>query len=180
MNNWAIRLNDKTFVPYINRDRIQAAITQMTEGINRDLAGKNPVFIVILNGAFLFAADLLRGMTMDCEIIFVKLASYSGTVSTGTIKEMIGLNTSVKDRNVVIVEDIVDTGNTIAHLTEQLNAKSPASVRIATLLFKPKAYLKNISIDYTGFNIPNDFIVGYGLDYKGLGRNLPDIYVLQT
>jgi hypoxanthine phosphoribosyltransferase len=180
MNMSAIRLGDKTFVPYLYEEKILRAVGKVAETINKDMEGKNPLFLVVLNGAFLFASDLLRCITTDCEVSFIKLASYEGTSSSGVIKEMIGLTTEIKNRHVVIVEDIVDTGNTITHLAEQLKAKSPASVRVAALLFKPEAYKKEIPVDYVGIEIPNDFIVGYGLDYNGLGRNLRDIYVVKN
>ena len=176
----AIQLGDKTFVPYLTEDKIHSAVRKVAGMINADLAGKKPLFIVVLNGSFLFAADLVREFNGECEVSFMKLASYHGTQSGGTIKELVGLNESIEGRDIVVVEDIVDTGNTIVHISEQLKTKNPASVRIATLLFKPEAYKKEIKIDYRGIEIPNDFIVGYGLDYDGLGRNLRDIYVISN
>lgn len=175
----AIQLGDKKFVPYLAEQKILEAVDNVAGMINRDLAGKKPLFLIVLNGSFLFAADLVRRIKTDCEVSFVKLASYHGTASTGTIKELVGMNEDVSGRHIVVVEDIVDTGSTIVHITEQLKTKNPASVRIATLLFKPEAYKKDIPIDYKGIEIPNDFIVGYGLDYNSLGRNLRDIYVVQ-
>lgn len=176
----AIQLGDKTFVPYLTEDKIHSAVRKVAGMINADLAGKKPLFIVVLNGSFLFAADLVREFSTECEVSFMKLASYHGTQSSGSIKELVGLNESIEGRHIVVVEDIVDTGNTIVHISEQLKLKNPASVRIATLLFKPEAYKKDILIDYKGIEIPNDFIVGYGLDYDGLGRNLRDIYVISN
>lgn len=175
----AIRLGDKTFVPYLPEKKIQEAVREVAGMINRDLAGQKPLFLVVLNGSFLFAADLVRDIEMECEVSFVKLASYQGTSSSGSVKELVGLGENIEGRHVIVVEDIVDTGNTIVHIAEQLQPKKPASLRIATLLFKPSAYKKEIPIDYKGIEIPNDFIVGYGLDYDGLGRNLRDIYVIK-
>lgn len=176
----SIQLGDKRFVPYLTEDKIQAAVRQVAGRINADLEGRKPLFLIVLNGSFLFAADLVRDIRTECEVSFVKLASYHGTSSTGKVKELVGLNENIEGRDVVIVEDIVDTGNTIVHIAEQLKAKKPASVRVATLLFKPDAYKKDLPIDYYGIEIPNDFIVGYGLDYNGLGRNLRDIYVVNA
>lgn len=176
----AIRLGDKTFVPYLPEKKILEAVRNVAGMINRDLAGQKPLFLIVLNGSFLFAADLVREITTECEVSFVKLASYSGTASSGAIKELVGLNENIDGRHVIVVEDIVDTGNTIVHIADQLKEKNPASVRIATLLFKPEAYKKDIPVDYRGIEIPNDFIVGYGLDYDGLGRNLRDIYVIEN
>lgn len=176
----SIRLGDKVFVPYLSEEKILKAVQKVAQQINTDLAGEKPLFIVVLNGSFLFAADLVREVNLECEVSFVKLASYQGTASSGAVKELVGLNETLEGRHIVVVEDIVDTGNTIVHITEQLRDKKPASVRIATLLFKPEAYKKEIPIDYRGLEIPNDFIVGYGLDYDGLGRNLRDIYVINN
>jgi hypoxanthine phosphoribosyltransferase len=175
----SIRLGDKTFIPYITEEKIRAAVKNVAGQINADLEGKHPLFLVVLNGSFLFAADLVRDVKLECEISFVKLASYAGTESSGKIKELVGLNENIAGRDVIIVEDIVDTGNTIVHIVGQLKQLSPASIRIATLLFKPEAYKKEIPVDYRGLEIPNAFIVGYGLDYNGLGRNLRDIYVIK-
>ncbi len=175
----SIRLGDKTFIPYITEEKIRAAVKNVAGQINSDLEGKHPLFLVVLNGSFLFAADLVRDVKLECEISFVKLASYHGTESSGKIKELVGLNEDIAGRDVIIVEDIVDTGNTIVHIVDQLKKLAPASVRIATLLFKPEAYKKDIPVDYRGLEIPNAFIVGYGLDYNGLGRNLRDIYVIK-
>ncbi|HEU4718257.1 MAG TPA: hypoxanthine phosphoribosyltransferase [Bacteroidia bacterium] len=175
-----IQLGDKHFVPYISEEKISAAVKNVANAINMDYDGKHPLFLVVLNGSFLFAADLVRSVKLNCEVSFVKLASYEGTSSSGTVKELIGLNESIAGRDVIIVEDIVDTGNTIAQLVEQLLKREPASLRIASLLLKPEVYKKQIPVDYVGLRIPNDFIVGYGLDYNGLGRNLRDIYVIRN
>jgi len=144
--------------------------------MSKDLDGLNPLFLVILNGSFIFAADLVRKLTFECETSFVKLASYEGTYSTTDVKQLIGLNQDIEGRHIVILEDIIDTGITMTSLLEQMEWRKPASVSIATLLFKPNAFIKEFRIDYIGLEIPNDFIVGFGLDYDGQGRNLPDIY----
>ncbi len=150
----------------------------MGREITRDLKGKRPLFLSVLNGSFVFAADLVRQCDMDLEITFVKLASYQGTSSSGKITELIGLNESLKGRHVLIVEDIIDSGKTMQELLKTLHAQQPASVQIATLLLKPDALEVELDIAYCGFEIPSEFVVGYGLDYDGLGRNLADLYVL--
>ena len=175
-----VTLGDKVFVPYLSGEKISNAVRLVAEKINADYQGKNPLFLVVLNGAFLFAADLLRSIDLDCEVSFVKFSSYQGTHSTGKVKELIGLNESLGGRDVIIVEDIVDTGTTIVQMLADLADRQTASVRVATLLFKPEAYKKDIVIDYIGLEIPNAFIVGYGLDYDGLGRNLKEIYVIKS
>jgi len=171
-----VRLHDKTFSLYLTRQQIEAAVNALAERLNKDLKGKKPVFLVVLNGAFLFAADVIRQFEGDCEVCFVKLSSYSGTLTTTRVREIIGLDMEVKDRVVVVVEDIIDTGITMDNMHKKLIGLGARNVKIATLLFKPGAFRKNFKIDYVGIEIPNDFIVGYGLDYDGLGRNLPDIY----
>jgi hypoxanthine phosphoribosyltransferase len=148
----------------------------MAAKMNKDLKGKNPLFIIVLNGAFMFASDLLKKINIDCEITFVKLSSYVGTKSSHLVREVIGLDKPLSNRHVVVVEDIIDTGITMHDTLPKLKNLDAAEVQIATLLFKPKAFQKDFKIDYIGMEIPNDFIVGYGLDYDGLGRNLPDIY----
>ncbi len=173
-----VTLKDKTFVPYITCDKILASVKQVATKINADLATDNPLFLVVLNGSFMFAADLLKEVTIPCEISFIKLASYHGTTSTGTVTEMIGLTEDVENRTVVIVEDIVDTGVTIEKLMALLTKKRVKQIKIASFLLKPEAYKKSTKIDYVGIEIPNDFVIGYGLDYDGLGRNLKDVYVL--
>jgi hypoxanthine phosphoribosyltransferase len=174
----SITVKDKKFTISIPNSSIINAVSGIAEQINHDYKGKNPLFIVVLNGAFIFAADLLKKINLNCELSFVKLASYSGTQSTNKVKEIIGLVEDVKGRDVIIVEDIIDTGITMQTIISELKIKEPASVRIATLLFKPDAFEKNFKIDYICMNIPNRFIVGYGLDYDGYGRNLPDIYTI--
>ena len=171
-----VQLKDKTFSLSIDSEEIQKAVSALADRLNEDLKGKTPLFLVILNGSFMFASDLLKKLTMDCEISFVKLSSYSGTSTTQKVKQLIGLNEDLAGRCVVILEDIVDTGITIENMLQQLQGLGAAEVKVVTFLFKPKAFGKDFSIDYVGMEIPNDFIVGYGLDYDGHGRNLPDIY----
>ena len=173
-----ITIKDKEFELYITSEKIQEAVVVLSERINEDLKGQNPLFLCVLNGSFIFAADLLKKVNIDCGISFIKLASYKGTSSTGDVKTVLGLDGEIRDRTVVVVEDIVDTGNTIVALTEQLRLFNPKAIKIATLLFKPDAYDKNIDIDYVALEVPNDFLVGYGLDYNGLGRNHEHIYSL--
>ncbi len=171
-----IRVKDKDFRIFIESDTINAAITKIAEDLNTDVKDENPLFLVILNGAFMFAGDLLKKVKFNCNISFVKLASYSGTQSTNQVQELIGLNEEIKGRSIVIIEDIIDTGKTLEVLLKQLKAKGASSVRIAALLYKPDSFKCNYDIDYIGIKIPNDFIVGYGLDYDGYARNYPDIY----
>jgi len=171
-----IKVKDKDFEISIDASVIAAAVKRMAIEINRDYEGKHPLFLAILNGSFVFAADLIRKITIPCEISFVKLASYSGTASTEDVKELIGLNEEITGRHLVIVEDIVDTGITLEKLLKDIEKFEPASVRLACLTFKEKAFKKSFRIDYLGITIPNEFVVGYGLDYDGYGRNLPDIY----
>ena len=173
-----IQLHDKQFVPFISAKEIEFALTKMVAQIEDDFIDETPVFVGVLNGSFMFAADLLRNVSLPCEVCFIKIKSYEGTTSTGTTTELIGLTADVSNRTVVIVEDIVDTGLTISSLLDQLNASNPSSIKIATLTFKRDAYKLDIPIDYIAMEIPNKFIVGYGLDYDELGRNLPDIYQL--
>ena len=144
--------------------------------MNTDLDGKNPLFLCVLNGSFIFAADLLKMINIDCGISFIKMASYQGTSSTGEVKTILGLDSEIKDRVIVIVEDIVDTGNTIVALVNQLQSYGPKDIKVSTLLFKPEAYQKDIKIDYRALEVSNEFLVGYGLDYDGFGRNLEHIY----
>jgi hypoxanthine phosphoribosyltransferase len=173
-----VTLKDKQFKPYISSERILEAVKKVAGKINLELAGEAPVFLAVLNGSFMFASDLMKEITVDCEISFVKLASYHGTTSSGTVSELIGLSQDISGRTVVIVEDIVDTGNTLEKLEEILTARKVKDFKVATAFFKPSAYTKKIKVDYVGLEIPNDFVVGYGLDYDGLGRNLKDVYVL--
>lgn len=171
-----IKVKDKEFKLSINAAEINAAIEHLATELNRDLQGKNPLFLVVLNGAFMFAADLYRKITVESEISFVKLASYSGTASTSNVKELIGLNELIKNRTVVILEDIIDTGTTMQYLINKLKYNGAAEVILVALLFKPSAFRESFRIDYLGMEIPNEFIVGYGLDYDGYGRNYADIY----
>ncbi len=175
-----VTLKDKTFVPYITSDKILDSVKVMASKINEELSNEMPLFLVVLNGSFMFAADLLKEVTIPCEISFIKLASYHGTSSTGTVTEMIGLTEEIKGRTIVVVEDIVDTGITIEKLVALLIKKEVKQIKIASFLLKPEAYKKTIKIDYVGMEIPNDFVVGYGLDYDGLGRNMKDILVLEN
>jgi hypoxanthine phosphoribosyltransferase len=172
-----VKLYDKEFAIAIRHDRIQTAIGVVAQQIREDMKDENiPVFLSILNGAFMFTSDLLKQMDFNCEVSFVKLSSYSGTASTGRVKELLGLNTDIGGRTVIIVEDIVDTGHTLVELFNVLQQYNPKQIKVATFLLKPDAYDKDIPIDYVGLRIPNDFIVGYGLDYNELGRNLRNIY----
>lgn len=171
-----ITLKDRDFSKFIGAAEIEKAVSAMAEKINRDMEGKHPIFLVILSGAFVFAADLLRKIKTNCDITFVRLSSYSGTQSTEKIRELLGLNEVLKDRTVVIIEDIIDTGHTMDDMIHRLRHLEAAEVKIATFLLKPAALRKDLKIHYVGMEIPNDFIVGYGLDYDGYGRNLPDIY----
>jgi len=172
-----VKIHDKTFELYIPYEKIRSVVEEMAERMNSDFKGKNPLFICILNGSFMFAAELFKRINLvESEISFVKLASYNGDKSSGTVKQLIGLNENIEGRTVVILEDIVDTGITIDNILEQLAKLNPREVKIATLLLKPDALQKQVQLDYIGLEIPNDFIVGYGLDYDGYGRNLIDIY----
>lgn len=173
-----IQIKDKKFVLSIPETEIQKAVREVGEIMNRDLADKNPLFICVLNGAFMFAGDLMKIVNVPCEITFIKLSSYEGLYTTGTVREIIGLNESVVGRNVVVVEDIVDTGITMERILGSLLAKGASEIRIATFLQKPDALQRDIHVDYVAMKIPNDFIVGYGLDYDGYGRNLKEIYTV--
>jgi hypoxanthine phosphoribosyltransferase len=175
-----VTLHDKQFTPYITAETIHANISTMAEKLSADVKKSFPLFIVVLNGSFIFAADLVKLLKFPCEISFVKLASYHGTSSTGKVSELIGLTENIEGRTVIVVEDIIDTGNTLENLYSLLKAKNAKEIRIATLLFKPEAYKKDIKVDYVGIPIKNEFVVGYGLDYNGLGRNLKDIYILHS
>lgn len=168
-----------TFVPFISREKIDIRVAQLGKEIARDYAGKKPLFICVLNGAFPFAADLFRHFPEDAEIEFIRLKSYSGTASTGTVKHVMGLNIPIKDRHVIIVEDIVDTGRTLHNLIAELGKQQPASLKTASLLFKPEALETDTVPEYVGFSIPRKFIIGFGLDIDELARNLNDIYVLK-
>lgn len=172
-----VTIIDKEFELFIPYEKIRSIVEEMAEKMNNDLKDKNPLFICILNGSFMFAAEIFKRISLlDAEISFIKLASYSGTTTTGSVKELIGLNEDLTGRTVVVLEDIVDSGITIAKTIEQIQSKNPLEIKIATLLLKPDALRVKVPLDYIGIEIPNDFIVGYGLDYNGRGRNLIDIY----
>jgi hypoxanthine phosphoribosyltransferase len=176
METLAIR--DKKFRIYIESEEIQAAIARIAQKMDVDLKNMDVVFVPVLNGAFMFAADLFRRITLNFQISFLKLSSYEGTKSTGKVRQLIGLNEELKNKTVVILEDIVDSGNTLDTIIRLMKNFEPASIKIATLLFKPDAYLFDHKLDYVGFQVQNDFVAGYGLDYNGYGRNLESIYKL--
>ncbi len=173
-----ITIKDKQFTLSISEEEIQKAVQQVGEAMNKDLVDKDPLFICVLNGAFMFAGDLMKIVNIPCEITFIKLSSYEGLYTTGSVKEVIGLNESVVGRNIVVVEDIVDTGITMEKIMNSLKAKGAASITVATFLLKPDALKRDIPVHYAAMKIPNDFIVGYGLDYDGYGRNLKEIYTV--
>ena len=174
----SIKIKDKSFRVSIPEAEIKTRVKALAEQMSKDLEGKNPIFLAVLNGAFIFAADLMREMTIPCEISFVKLASYQGTTSTGKVKEVFGINENLSGRTVVIVEDIVESGQTMKQMIESLGTRNPASVQICTLFFKPEKLKEELTLDYVAFRIPDDFILGYGLDYNGLGRELKDVYTI--
>ena len=171
-----IKIHDKEFEKTISGEEIAAAVKEVAECINKDYAGKRPLLLGVLNGSFMFASDLMKNLQIECEISFVKLSSYQGTDSTGVVREVLGLTESIAGRDVIIIEDIVDTGYTMQNMLETLGAKEPASVAIASLFVKPSRLKVPVDVKYPVFTIPDRFIVGYGLDYDGLGRNLPDVY----
>ena len=173
-----IRVHDKTFEPYLSEKEIAQRISEVAIQLNRDYVGKRPLFIAILNGAFMFASDLFKQLEIDAEICFIKLASYKGIRSTGHVVTAIGLDLDLFGRDVIIIEDIVDTGKTLHHFLPKLQHQQPSSLKIVALLHKPDAMIFPLQIDYLGFTIPNKFVVGYGLDYDGLGRNLRSLYKL--
>lgn len=173
-----VQIKDKSFKTFISEDEILKSVKAVADKINRDMAGKKPLLLAVLNGSFMFAADLMRYITIPCEISFVKLASYEGTVSTGKVVEVMGLNEDITGRDVIIVEDIVDTGKTMERMLTTLGTRNPGSLHICTLLLKPDKLKIPLNIEYAAMEIPNDFIVGYGLDYDQEGRNLRDIYTL--
>ena len=175
----AIQIKDLTFVPYINETDLLKAVEEVAQKINADYKGKEVLFVGVLNGVFMFASDLLKRIDLDCQISFVKLSSYDGTQSTEIVKQLFGLSESVEGKHVIILEDIVDTGITIDGLYNDLKKQNPASLEICTLLFKPEKYTKGVPIKYIAKSVPNEFVVGYGLDYDGFGRNFPMIYQLK-
>ncbi|GAA4465088.1 hypoxanthine phosphoribosyltransferase [Nemorincola caseinilytica] len=174
-----VTILDKTFVPYITEQEIADRVADMAAQINKDYEGRKPLLIAILNGSFIFAADLFRGLHIDAGISFVKLASYLGTSSTGKVVTAIGMDANITDRHIIIVEDIIDTGKTLHEFLPEIYGRNPASVSITTFLSKPSALQYDVKARYTAFDIENKFVVGYGLDYNGLGRNLPCLYILK-
>ena len=171
-----VKIKDKSFRVFIPETEIKERVKALAEQMSKDLEGKDPLFLGVLNGSFIFAADLMREMTIPCEISFVKLASYQGTTSTGKVREVLGINEDLSGRTVVIVEDIVESGRTMRQMIESLGTRNPESVRICTLFFKLEKLKEDLNLDYVAFSIPDDFILGYGLDYDGLGRELKDVY----
>ena len=174
-----VRLKDKNFQLFIDSKELNNSIESLSNKINQDYSEREPIFLCVLNGAFVFAAELIKRFNHECQVSFVKLSSYQGVQSSGTINSLIGLNEDIKEKDVIIVEDIVDTGQTIANIVENILNKNPRSIEVATLLYKPKSYQKQIPIKYRAIEIGNDFIVGFGLDYNGLGRNLEEIYIIE-
>ncbi len=172
-----LKVHEREFEPFIFSDEVALRVQEIAQQISTEYEGKNPLFLAVLNGAFIFAADLLRQISLQSEISFVKIASYEGTQSSGSIKQLIGFTEALEGRHVVILEDIVDTGLSMQHIIEQVKKHQPASVKIATLLLKPTSLKVDLKIDYTGFEIESRFVLGYGMDYDGIGRNLPHIYV---
>lgn len=173
-----VQVLDKRFRPFISEERIQQEVKRIAMQMNEELQGKDPIFLGILNGSFMFASDLYKLLEFPCQITFLKVASYSGTKSTGSVKQLIGINLDIKDRCVVVLEDIVDTGITLDTIVRQLSGFEPAEIKVATFLHKPEATRREVPLDYVGIEIPNDFILGYGLDYDGYGRNFKEIYQL--
>lgn len=176
----SIIIKDKAFRCYISASEIEEKINQIAEKINLDYEGKNPLFIAILNGSFIFAADLFKKITIPVEISFIKLASYKGTSSSGNVLTSLGLEEDISERHIIILEDIIESGKTLHSFLPQLHFQQPASIKITALLTKPNMLEHDITVDYNGFEIDNQFVVGYGLDYDGLGRNLPEIYQLSS
>jgi hypoxanthine phosphoribosyltransferase len=175
-----VTINGLNFQIFISSEQIEKRLDEMAAEINKRFEHQQPVFVSVLNGAFMFTSDLLKKITIPCEVSFVKVSSYEGTQSTGMVKQLVGLTEDIEDRSVIILEDIVDTGFTMQDLLVQLRDKNPARITIATLLQKPDALEVPLKVDYIGFEIPNAFVVGYGLDLDGLGRNLPHIYQLKN
>ena len=174
-----VKLHDKQFKLFINYEIIISKIENLVSVLNVKYSGKKPIFLCVLNGSFLFASELIKRFNHECEVSFVKLSSYQGLNSTGNIKNLIGINDNLEERNIIIVEDIVDTGYTIYSVMEEIKNHKPKSVEVATLLFKPKSYKKKIPINYAAINVGNEFLVGFGLDYNGIGRNLEDIFIIE-
>ena len=175
-----MRILDKTFEPFIEAKEIEKCISRMASKINEDYRDKDPLFISILNGSFMFTADLLKKVTLPSQVTFVRVVSYDGTESSGAVKEVFGLETDIKGRHIILIDDIVDSGKTLQHLWHQLEMSEPKSLAVAALLHKPEAYRYTLPLKYTGFEIENKFVIGYGLDYDGYGRNLGDIYQISS
>ena len=175
----SITIKNKTFTPFLEEELLQRAVKKIAHQINTDYKDKTPLFLGVLNGSFMFFSDLLKQINLTCSVSFVKLASYQGSTSTENVAELIGLNERIKNKDIVVVEDIVDTGNTIEKLYTILSEKGAKSIKISSLLYKPSVYKKKYTIDYVGLEIPNKFVVGYGLDYDGFGRNLNSLFVLK-
>ncbi len=175
----SIKVLDKEFEPYISEESIQEKIKELAAQLNKEYEGKRPIFLSILNGSFLFTADLFKEITIEAEVCFIKLASYKGMTSSGNVITAIGLDANVNGRDIIILEDIIDTGKTLHHFLPQLESSQPASIKIAVLLNKKEALAYPVKVDYACFDIPNKFVVGYGLDYDGLGRNTKAIYQLK-
>lgn len=176
----SVKLHDLHFVPYISEAEVDVVVSDLAARINSDYEGKCPLFVVVLNGAFMFASDLIKKVSVDCEVSFLRVSSYRGTASTGEVKEMMPIGTDVRGRHVVLIEDIVDTGNTMGDVKQKMKDEGAESVKICTLLFKPDAFKGSYQVSYIGKEISDRFVVGYGLDYDGLGRNLPAIYQIKT
>lgn len=179
MESNSIKIKDKVFSPYIRKEELNRIIDQVADRINADYQGKEPLFLVVLNGAMIFAADLFKRITVPCTISTIRVSSYCGMSSTGEVKELAGLTENITGRDVIIVEDIVDTGITMGHLLKKLRAHQPASLKLCSLLFKPEKFTGDYPIDYLGRAIPNEFVVGYGFDYDEFGRNYPEIYSIK-
>ncbi len=175
-----IKVKDKFFVPYLSKEQIEKSVNAIAIQINQDYKDEEVIFIGVLNGVFMFASDLLKNIKLDCKICFTKVSSYQGTQSTGKVKNLIGINEDLKGKNVIILEDIVDTGLTMRHVRKQILDLEPKSLEIAALIFKPESFKEEYNVKYRGFDTPNDFIVGYGLDYDGYAREYPDIYILKN
>jgi hypoxanthine phosphoribosyltransferase len=175
-----VKVHDKEFETFISSGQIQKRVEEIAAMINIEYNGMQPLFIGVLNGALIFMADLIKHISVECHLAFIKVSSYSGLASTGKVQNLIGLNESIEGRHVIVIEDIIDTGDTALYIMNELKKQYPASLKIATILFKPEALRQPVKPDYYGFEIPADFVVGYGLDYDGLGRNLNDIYKLKS
>lgn len=175
----SIKLHDLEFIPYLSEQELDKIVSGLSKSINANYAGKVPLFVVVLNGAFIFASDILKRVDLECEVSFLRVSSYRGTSSTGEVKEMMPIGTDVSGRDVVLIEDIVDTGKTMGEVKSKMLSEGASSVSICTLLYKPDAFVGNYRVDYVGVEIPDRFVVGYGLDYDGIGRNLPSLYQIK-